>query len=170
MARAIPRFYLTFCIKTCSSCPKDAQHTIRFAPDAPSPEMLEVFFCPPHSILHNLKFRLCKFDPLAVSELILEADDVPDRAAMLPFCVWQDAVWLLSMSYKCPTFNGPTVIVMLFLSAGVAVHVRILGLDKAFQGSAAGPHEDRHMDLIHKLVGVCSELCISHSELSLVCT
>jgi len=46
--------------------------------------------------------------------------------------------------------------------------IRILDLGKAVQDSAADGHEDRHMDLIHKLVGVCRELCILHVQLSLV--
>jgi hypothetical protein len=46
---------------------------------------------------------------------------------------------------------------------------RILNLGKAFQGSAAGFHEGRRMDLIHKLVSVCRELCMPRPELSLVC-
>jgi hypothetical protein len=66
------------------------------------------------------------FDPLTVSGLIIESY-VPDPAISLPFCALDNAVELISTSYKCSTFNGPTGVITPFLSVGVAVHGSHIG-------------------------------------------
>jgi hypothetical protein len=66
------------------------------------------------------------FDPLSVSGLIIESY-VPDPAISRPFCAWKNAVELISTSYKCPTFHGPTGVITPFLSLRVAVYGSHIG-------------------------------------------
>jgi hypothetical protein len=56
--------------------------------------------------------------------------------------------------------------IMPFLSLELLFMIRTSDLGRALQASAANVPEEGNRDLIHKLAGVCRELCIPHFQLS----